>query len=100
MIFVLLLSLPLFSDMIKTSDHGQIFLYYVIEHHRFYMDVSFSQKRLLKNELSANWFLTKRDPNINELFSEFSSFQYCPDVPIPMIMFQILIIPIVRRAAP
>ena len=87
--------------MIKTSDHGQMFLDYVIEHHRFYLHIhNISQKRPLKNEISVNWFLTKRDPNINELFSEFSSFQYCPDVPIPMIMFQILILPIVRRAAP
>ena len=85
--------------MIKTSDHGQIFLDYVIEHHRFYLDISFSQNRPLKNELSANWFLTKRDPNINELFSEFRGIEFSK-VPIPMIMFDFLIIPIVRRAAP
>ena len=80
--------------MIKTSDHGQIFLDYVIEHHRFYLDISLSQKRPLKNELSANWFLTKRDPKLNKLFSfNFSN------VPIPMTMFEILIIPIVKQAA-
>jgi hypothetical protein len=85
--------------MIKTSDHGQIFLDYVIEHHRFYLDVSFSQKRPLKNELSVNWFLAKRDPDINILFSEVQGLQFS-NVPIPMTLFQILIIPIVRRPAP
>ena len=84
--------------MIKTSDHGQIFLDYVIEHHRFYLDISLSQKRPLKNELSANWFLTKRDPKLNKLFSKFRGLHFS-NVPIPMTMFEILIIPIVKRVA-
>ena len=84
--------------MIKTSDHGQIFLDYVIEHHRFYLDISLLAKRPLKNELSANWFLTKRDPNINELFSKFRALHFS-NVPIPMTMFEILIIPIIKQAA-
>ena len=84
--------------MIKTSDHGQIFLDYVIEHHRFYMDISLSQNHQnLKNELLANWFLSKRNPIVNELYSELR-FHF-PNVPIPMIMFEILIIPIVKQAA-
>ena len=84
--------------MIKTSDHGQIFLDYVIEHHRFYSDLSFLIKRPLKNELSANWFLTKRDPNINKLFAKFRGLPFSY-VPIPMAMFDILIIPIIKQAA-
>ena len=82
--------------MIKTSDHGQMFLDYVIEHHRFYLDISLSQKRPLKNELSANWFLTKRDPNLNKLFSKLRGLYF---LPIAMTMFEILIIPIVKQAA-
>ena len=45
--------------MIKTSDHGQIFLDYVIKQHKFYMGISLSQNRSLTNELSANPFLSK-----------------------------------------
>ena len=84
--------------MIKTSEHGQIFLDYVIENHGFYMDISLSERRPLKNELSANWFLSKRNPIINELFSAFSGLLFS-NVPISMTMFQFLIIPIVRRSA-
>ena len=84
--------------MIKTSDHGQIFLDYVIEHHRLYLDISYSQKKPLTNELSANWFLSKRNPKLNELFSDIRGLNFL-NVPIPMTMFQILIIPIVRQPA-
>ena len=76
--------------MIKTSDHGQIFLDYVIEHHRLYLDISYSEKKPLTNELSANWFLSKRNPKLNELFSDIRGLNFL-NVPIPMTMFQILI---------
>ena len=91
MIFVIITSMPLFSDMIKTADHAQIFLDYLIENHRFYLDISLSQKRSLKNELSANWFLTKRNPIIRKWFSRISEFGLLLNVPIPMIIFEPLL---------
>ena len=91
MIFVIITSMPLFSDMIKTADHAQIFLDYLIENHRFYLDISLSQKRSLKNELSANWFLTKRNPIIRKWFSRISELDLLLNVPIPMIIFEPLL---------
>ena len=91
MIFVIIISLPLFSDMIRTADHAQIFLDYLIENHRFYLDISLSQKRSLKNELSANWFLTKRNPIIRKWFSRISELDLLLNVPIPMIIFEPLL---------
>ena len=84
--------------MIRSADHGQIFLDYLIGHHRFYLDISLSQnrvllpiKRSLKNELSANWFLTKRNPIIRKWFSRISEFGLLLNVPIPMIIFEPLL---------
>ena len=85
--------------MIRSADHGQIFLDYLIGHHRFYLDISLSQnrvllpiKRSLKNELSANWFLTKRNPIIRKWFSRISGFGLqILNVPIPMIIFEPLL---------
>ena len=91
MIFVIITSMPLFSDMIKTADHAQIFLDYLIENHRFYLDISLSQKRSLKNELSANWFLTKRNPIIRKWFLRISELDLLLNVPIPMIIFEPLL---------
>ena len=79
--------------MIKTSDHGQIFLDYVIKQHKFYMGISLSQNRSLKDGLSTNHFLSKRTPIIKDLCSGFWSLfaLHFLQISLPTPMFEMLL---------